>query len=191
MAISPNGKFLISGGKDRIVRIWDIHNQKQVQSFLGHRDTITGIQFDRENDKFYTISNDRSLKVWNIREMMCMDSHYGHQSDVLQLDYYSRDRVLSCGLDRHVIFWKINEDSELLYKNQEHNTDMLNVINNHFFVTGSYSDNCLDLWIMNKKRPIFTLSDCHRPGTWMLSSAVVKSSDLMATGGYDGCVNLY
>ena len=49
-AISPNGKYMISGGKDRIVRIWDIHNQKQIQTFLGHRDTITGIQFDKEND---------------------------------------------------------------------------------------------------------------------------------------------
>jgi ribosomal RNA-processing protein 9 len=40
-AISPNGKYMVSGGKDRIVRVWDIHNQKQIQTFLGHRDTIT------------------------------------------------------------------------------------------------------------------------------------------------------
>ena len=28
MCIATNGKYLISGGKDRIVRVWDIHNQK-------------------------------------------------------------------------------------------------------------------------------------------------------------------
>jgi WD40 repeat protein len=65
------------------------------------------------------------------------------------------------------------------------------VINNHFFVTGSHSDNCLDLWIMNKKKPIFSLPNCHKPNTWMLSTANVKSSDLMVSGGVDGCINWY
>lgn len=44
---------------------------------------------------------------------------------------------------------------------------------------------------MNKKKPIFTLKDCHKPNTWMLSTASVKSSDLLASGGYDGCINFY
>lgn len=110
---------------------------------------------------------------------------------MLGLAQYSKDRVLSCGLDRQVIFWKVNEDSEFLYRNPAHNTDTLNVINNHFFVTGSYSDNALDLWIMNKKKPIFSLGDCHKPGSWLLSTAAVKSSDLLASGSYDGCINFY
>mmetsp|Transcript_19416 Transcript_19416/g.29825 ORF Transcript_19416/g.29825 Transcript_19416/m.29825 type:complete len:131 (+) Transcript_19416:565-957(+) len=123
--------------------------------------------------------------------MLYMDSHYGHQADILALEKYSKDRVMSCGLDRQVIFWKINEDSELLYRNHEHHTDTLNVVNNHFFMTGSHTDNCLDLWIMNKKRPIFTLADCHRPNSWLLSTASIPQCDMMASGGFDGNLNLY
>lgn len=158
---------------------------------MGHRDTITGISFDSDNDQFYTTSNDRSLKVWNIREMMYMDSHYGHQSDILAMSQYSRDRVMSCGLDRQVIFWKVNEDTELLYKNTQHNTDTLNIINPHFFTTGSYADNCIDLWIMNKKKPIFTIADCHLNDSWILATDNVKSSDLLASSSYDGTINFY
>mmetsp|Transcript_17604 Transcript_17604/g.29724 ORF Transcript_17604/g.29724 Transcript_17604/m.29724 type:complete len:204 (-) Transcript_17604:319-930(-) len=189
--ISQNGKFLISGGKDKMVRVWDIHNQKQIQSFKGHRDTITGAKFDKENDQFYTVSNDRSLKVWNIREMMYMDSHYGHQSNILDLDSYSKDRVISCGLDRQVIFWKVNEDSELLYKSNDHFTDTVNVVNNHYFVTSSQSDSCLDLWIMNKKRPIFSLQSNHLNSSPILSTALIKNTDLIASAGTDGHVQLY
>jgi len=29
-AVSANGKLMVTGGKDRIVRVWDIHNQTQI-----------------------------------------------------------------------------------------------------------------------------------------------------------------
>lgn len=97
---------------------------------MGHVDTITGVNFDRENDQFYTVSADRSLKVWNAREMAFMDTHYGHHRGILNMDAYSKDRVVSCGADRQVVFWKINEDSELLYSSPQHTADTINVINN-------------------------------------------------------------
>jgi hypothetical protein len=44
----------------------------------------------------------------------------------------------------------------MLYKNEKHSVDTVNVITNQYFITGSY-DNCIDLWVMNKKKPIFSL----------------------------------
>ena len=106
------------------------------------------------------------------------------------LDTYAQDRLLSCGLDRQVIFWKINEDSELIYRNEKHTTDTINAINNQFFITGSI-DNCIDLWIMNKKRPIFTMENLHKNDSWILSTASVRNSDLFCSGSYDGQLNFY
>jgi hypothetical protein len=59
------------------------------------------------------------------------------------------------------VFWKTNEDSELIYRNPDHFTDTLNVVNNHYFLTTSSTDNAIDLWIMNKKKPVFSLEECH------------------------------
>ena len=55
--------------------------------------------------------------MWNIREMCYMDTHYGHHGEILSCDAYSKDRLLSCGMDNQCIFWKIDEDSELVYSN--------------------------------------------------------------------------
>ena len=43
MALSDDEKFMLSAGKDRMVRLWDVHNNKLVHSFKGHTDTITVI----------------------------------------------------------------------------------------------------------------------------------------------------
>jgi len=122
--------------------------------------------------------------------MAYMDTHYGHQGGILDVDSYTKDRVISCGLDNQVVFYKITEDSELLYSSKNHSVDTINVINHQFFVTGS-CDNALDLWILSKKKPIFSLENVHKNNSWVLSTANIRNSDLVASGSYDGCVNLY
>jgi len=130
------------------------------------------------------------MKVWNLRAMQYMDSHYGHTRDILAIDAYSKDRVISCGMDRQCVFWKINEDQELLYGNPSHTIDTINVINNQFFVTGS-SDNAIDLWSLNKKKPLFSLEGVHKGDSWVLSTANIRNSDLICSGSYDNQVMLY
>jgi WD40 repeat protein len=122
--------------------------------------------------------------------MAYMDTHYGHHSDILSLDFYSKDRCISSSLDRQCIFWKIDEDAELLYNSNIHTVDTCNVLTNQFFYTTSI-DNAVDLWVMNKKKPIYSLEGLHENESWILSTANVRDSDLFCTGSYDGQVILY
>ena len=41
LAISPDGKYLASGGKDRRVGVWDVEKNEWVKGFGGHRDCIS------------------------------------------------------------------------------------------------------------------------------------------------------
>lgn len=123
--------------------------------------------------------------MWNLREMTYLDTHYGHHSDILSIDCFSRDRVITCSMDSQVIFWKVDQDSELLYPSRLHSVDTLNVINGQYFMTGS-NENALDLWIMNKKKPVYSLECLHKKDSWILSTTNVRNSDLIASGSYDG-----
>lgn len=41
LAISPDGQYLASGGKDRLVGVWDVEKDEWVKGFTGHRDHIS------------------------------------------------------------------------------------------------------------------------------------------------------
>ena len=44
LALSSDGKYLASGGKDRVIGVWDVENAETiswVKGFTGHRDSIS------------------------------------------------------------------------------------------------------------------------------------------------------
>lgn len=41
LALSGDGKYLASGGKDRKVGVWDVERGEWVKGFGGHKDTIS------------------------------------------------------------------------------------------------------------------------------------------------------
>jgi ribosomal RNA-processing protein 9 len=41
LALSEDGKYLVSGGKDRNIGVWDVEKGVWVKGFSGHRDTIS------------------------------------------------------------------------------------------------------------------------------------------------------
>lgn len=47
LAISGDGKYLASGGKDRKVGVWDVESGAWVKGFTGHKDSISVCSISR------------------------------------------------------------------------------------------------------------------------------------------------
>ncbi|KZT64826.1 WD40 repeat-like protein [Daedalea quercina L-15889] len=123
LAVSPDGRYLASGGKDRLVGVWDVEKQEWVKGFAGHRDHISALAFRKvqpnatTSTQLYSGSFDRTLKLFDLGSMGYVETLFGHQAPVLALDALRGETAVSAGgRDKTVRFWKIPEETQLVFR---------------------------------------------------------------------------
>eukprot|EP00514_Thraustochytrium_sp_LLF1b_P010295 CAMPEP_0184550836 /NCGR_PEP_ID=MMETSP0199_2-20130426/22296_1 /TAXON_ID=1112570 /ORGANISM="Thraustochytrium sp., Strain LLF1b" /LENGTH=485 /DNA_ID=CAMNT_0026945823 /DNA_START=17 /DNA_END=1474 /DNA_ORIENTATION=- len=190
LALTSDGRYLASGGKDKLLRIWDCRTNTLIDTFQGHRDSISGLVFRKGTHTLYSSSHDRSVRAWNIDEMAFIESLFGHQGEINAVDCLRKERAISCGLDKTLRFWKIPEETQLLLEGKHNSSiDCVKMIDETTFVSGC-QDGTVALWTTNRKKPNALILDAHE-GSWVSSVAALPNSDLIATGGSDGFVRLW
>jgi WD40 repeat protein len=65
---SSDGRFLVSGGQDKNVRVWDIESSREYLILIGHEGTIINSNFIASNKQIYTISEDNTLRIWDAQK---------------------------------------------------------------------------------------------------------------------------
>ncbi len=68
VAISPDGKQVLTGSLDGSVILWDFETGKQAKELKGHTGKITSVAFSPDGKKALTGSFDTTLKLWNLTE---------------------------------------------------------------------------------------------------------------------------
>ncbi|MBX3050310.1 MAG: hypothetical protein KF753_02480 [Caldilineaceae bacterium] len=67
IAFSSDGKRLVSGGIDRIVRVWDLENDREVHALEGHTADVTATLFMPGGTTVISCGYDGTIRLWDVR----------------------------------------------------------------------------------------------------------------------------
>lgn len=102
---------LISGGKDALLKQWDLEEEKELKQLPAHNFAIYRIIVLNNSQTVVTASRDKTIKIWdsnlNFQERLDMKEG-GHRHSVNDLAKIDEKSFLSVSDDKRIIVWELD-----------------------------------------------------------------------------------
>ncbi len=66
VAVSPDGKHVISGGEDCTLKLWEIETGQCIRTFKGHDNRVTSVAISPDGKYILSGSADSTIKLWDM-----------------------------------------------------------------------------------------------------------------------------
>ncbi|KIN95017.1 hypothetical protein M404DRAFT_87651, partial [Pisolithus tinctorius Marx 270] len=110
VAISPDGKRIVSGSLDYTVQIWDVERGVQIGSPLeGHTHTVMSVAFSPDGKRIVSGSLDDTVRVWDVEGGVQIGSPLEGHTHIVNSVAFSPDgkRIVSGSWDKTVRIWDV------------------------------------------------------------------------------------
>ena len=120
VTFAATGRWILSGGSDKIARIWDPESGRELRRFAGHETWVNAVAYSPDGRRVltgcggdivegqFTHGSDTTLRIWDVASSQEVCRLQGHTASVTSVAF-SPDgrRALSGSLDKSVRLWNL------------------------------------------------------------------------------------
>jgi len=192
-ALSPNGKKIVSGGGDGIVKLWDIDASKIIAKWTGHVDGITSVCWNRDGGRILSGSYDGTAVVWDAESGNTILAIKTGHSFVYSAIYSPDETMIASGggsrENELIKIWDVNT-GKLIAKLKEH-TNTVNCLawtaDGKTLISGSM-DSLIRTWNTTTWQQINVFTG----HTWVVSAiALSPNGRILASASWDDTAQLW
>jgi len=191
MAVSPDGKRIVSGSVDKTVKLWDAATGAELMTLRGHEGEINSVAFSQDGKRIVSGSEDKTIKIWDAATGTELRTLRGHSDNVWSVAF-SQDgkRIVSGSGDRTIKIWDAAIGEELITL-RGHRNWVIPVAfspDGKRIISGS-GDNTFKVWDSATGAELMTLVVGHESDVCKV--AFSPDGKTIAADGFDNSITLW
>ncbi|KAF5746972.1 Transducin/WD40 repeat-like superfamily protein isoform 1 [Tripterygium wilfordii] len=152
LALNDSGTLLVSGGTEKVVRVWDPRTGLKTMKLRGHTDNIRALLLDSTGRFCLSGSSDSMIRLWDLGQQRCVHSYAVHTDSVWALaSTPTFSHVYSGGRDSSLYLTDLATRESLLLCTKEHPILQLALHDDSIWV--ATTDSSVDRWPSEGRSP--------------------------------------
>ncbi len=107
LVISADSKILISGSRDKTIKMWELETGELIRTLKGHTDGVYALALSPDGQIIASGSADKTIKLWHLETGELLSTFTGHGNTVTAVAFTASGEILVSGsLDKTIKIWQ-------------------------------------------------------------------------------------
>jgi DNA-binding beta-propeller fold protein YncE len=113
VAVTPDGKYVVSGSGDKTLRLWELATGQEVRRFTGHAGSVTSVAVTPDGKYIVSGSGNKTVRVWDLATGQEVRRFTGHQDWVNSVAVTPDGKYVVSGSDDNTVrLWELATGKE-------------------------------------------------------------------------------